>query len=179
MARSQIGAVKAGAGDQHHAADTGRGRGAAGFGHALDREAGGFRLDARRSSSATDGVTGIEHIEIGEFMRQQRWIGEADILIVGRDPRHRHRALRELRHAVAADVVGRDHRLAASDQHAQADVVAFRPFGFLDAPVAHFDALRYAAHRDRVGCVGAGAFGGLHQPLRQRRERGLVEQAGV
>ena len=112
-------------------------------------------------------------------MRQQRRIGEADILVVGRDPRHRHRALRKLRHAVAADVVGRDHRLAAADQHAQADIVAFRAFGFLDASVAHFDALRYAAHRDRIGRVGAGALGGLHQALRQRRERGLVEQVGM
>ena len=124
---------------------------------------------ARRSSSAVDGTLRIEQIEIGEFVRQQRRIGEADIFVVGRDPRHRHRALGELGDAVAADVVGRDHRLALADQHAQSDIVAFRTLGFLDPSVAHLDALRNAAHRDRIGGIGAGALGGLDQPLRQRR----------
>ena len=72
------------------------------------------------------------------------------------------------RDAVAADIVGRDHRLALADQHAQADIVAFGALGFLDAAVAHLDALRDAAHRDRVGGIGAGALGGLDQPLGQR-----------
>ncbi len=67
---------------------------------------------ARRSSSAVDGTLRIEQIEIGKIARQQRRIGEADIFVVGRDARHRHRALGEFRNAVAADVVGRDHRLA-------------------------------------------------------------------
>ena len=120
----------------------------------------------------------IEQIEIGELARQQRRIGKTDIFVVGRDPRHRHRAFGELRDAVAADVVGRDHGLALSDQHAQPDIVAFRTLGFLDAAVAHFDALRNAAHRDRIGRIRAGAFRRLDQPLRQRRERRLVEQIG-
>ena len=68
---------------------------------------------------------------------------------------------------IAADVVGRDHRLALADQHAQADVVALGAFGFLDAAVAHLDALRDAAHRDRIGRIGAGALGRLDQPLRE------------
>ena len=113
-----------------------------------------------------------------KFARQQRRIGEADIFVVGRDARHGDRALGQFRDAIAADVVGRDHGLALSDQHAQADIVAFGALGFLDAAVAHFDALRNAAHRDRVGGVRAGALGGLDQALRQRRERRLVEQIG-
>ena len=133
---------------------------------------------ARRSQFGGRGNRAIEQIEIGELARQQRRIGEPDIFVVGRDPRHRHRALGEFRDAVAGDVVGRDHGLALSDQHAQADIVAFRALGFLDAAVAHFDALRNAAHRDRVRGIGAGAFGGLDQALRQRRERRLVEQVG-
>ena len=146
--------------------------------HALDRERRGFRLDGAAFELGGRGHRAIEQIEIGELARQQRRIGEADIFVVGRDPRHRHRALGELRDAVAADVVGRDHRLALSDQHAQADIVAFGALGFLDAAVAHFDALRDAAHRDRIGGIGAGAFGGLDQALRQRRERRLIEQVG-
>ena len=51
---------------------------------------------ARRSSSAVDGGLRIEQIEIGEIARQQRRIGEPDIFVVGRDPRHRHRALGQL-----------------------------------------------------------------------------------
>ena len=133
---------------------------------------------ARRSSSAVVGTFAVEQIEIGEIVRQQRRIGETDIFVVGRHARHRHRALGELRDAVAGDVVGRDHGLALPDQHAQSDIVAFRALGFLDAAVAHLDALRDAAHRDRVGGIGAGALGGLDQALRQRRKRRLIEQVG-
>ena len=124
---------------------------------------------ARRSSSDGRRNVAVEQIEIGQIARQQRRIGETDIFVVGRDARHRHRALGELCDAVAADVVGRDHRLALADQHAQSDVVAFRALGFLDASVAHLDALRDAAHRNRIGGVRAGAPGGLDQALRQRR----------
>ena len=145
-------------------------------------------LTASAAASASHGAAfelggrgnrAIEQIEIGELARQQCRIGKPDIFVVGRDPRHRHRALGEFRNAVAADVVGRDHGLALPDQHAQSDIVAFGALGFLDAAVAHFDALRDAAHRDRVGRISAGAFGGLDQALRQRRERRLVEQVGV
>ena len=165
-------------GHQHHAANSGRGRRAARLGDALDRER--RRLPPRGAALELRGRgdLGIEQIEIGEIARQQRRIGEADIFVVGRDARHRDRALGEPGDAVAADVVGRDHRLALSDQHAQADIVAFRALGFLDASVAHLDALRNAAHRDRVGGVGAGALGRLDQPLRQRAQRGLIEQVG-
>ena len=40
------------------------------------------------------------------------------------------------------------------------------------------DALRDAAYRNRIGSVRARALGGLDQPLRQRRERRLIEQVG-
>jgi hypothetical protein len=76
-------------------------------------------------------------------------------------------------------IVGRDHRLALADEHPQADVVAFGALGLLDAPVTHLDALRDAAHCDRIRRVRTGTFGGLDQPLGQRRERRLVEQAGA
>ena len=165
-------------GDQHHAADSGRGRRAAGFGDALDRERGRFGFAGAAFELRRRGNLGIEQIEIGKIARQQRRIGETDIFVVGRDARHRDRALGKLGDAVAADVVGRDHRLALPDQHAQSDIVAFGAFGFLDAAVAHLDALRDAAHRDRVGGIRAGALGGLDQALRQRAQRGLIEQVG-
>jgi len=78
--------------------------------------------------------------------------------------------------AIAADIIGRDHRLALPDQHAQPDIIAFRALGFLDASVADFYALRNAAHRHRVGGVRAGAPGGLDKTLRQRAQGGLIEQ---
>ena len=80
--------------------------------------------------------------------------------------------------AIAGNIVGRDHGLALPDQHAQSDIVAFGSLGFLDPAIAHLDALRNAAHRNRIGGVRAGALGGLDQPLRQRRERRLIEQVG-
>ena len=175
---AQIGAVETGRGHQHHAADAGRGGSAAGFGHALDRKRGCFGLAGAAFELGRRGDVGIEQIEIGKFARQQRRIGKADILVVGRNPRHRHRALGELCDAVAADVVGRDHGLALAEQHAQADIVAFGALGFLDAAVAHLDALRDVAYRDRIGRIGAGAFGRLDKALRQRAQRALVEQIG-
>ena len=174
----KIRAVEAGRGHQHHAADAGRGRRPAGFADALDRERGRFGFAGAAFKFGCRGDLGIEQIEVGEIARQQGRIGEADIFVVGRHPRHRDGALGEFRDAIAADVVGRDHRLALSDQHAQSDIVAFGAFGFLDAPVAHLDALRDAAHRHRVGGVGAGAFGGLDEALRQRAQRRLIEQVG-
>ena len=133
---------------------------------------------ARRSSSPVVGIIAIEQIEIGELVRQQRGIGEADIFVVGRHAGHRDRALGELGDAVAGDVIGRDHGLALPDQHAQADIVAFGALGFLDPAVAHLDALRDATHRNRIGGVRARAFRGLDEALRQRRERRLIEQVG-
>ena len=120
----------------------------------------------------------VEQIEIGEIAREQRGIGKPDIFVVGRDARHRHRALGKFCDAVAADIVSGDHRLPPSDQHAQADIVTLGAFGFLDAAVADFDTLRNPAHRDRVGGIGAGMFGGLHQAMRQCAKRRLIEQAG-
>ena len=144
----------------------------------LTASAGGFGLTGAAFELRCRRHLGIEQIEIGEIARQQGRIGEADIFVVGRDARHRDGALGELGDAVAADVVGRDHRLPLSHQHAQPDIVAFGTLGFLDASVAHLDPLRNAAHRDRVGGIGAGAFRRLDQALRQRAQRGLVEQVG-
>ena len=171
--------MEAGGGHQHHAADSRRGRRAAGLGDALDRERRGFGFAGAAFEFRRRRHLGVEQIEIGEIARQQRGIGEADIFVVGRDPRHGDGALGEPGDTVAADVVGRDHRLALPHQHAQSDIVAFGALGFLDASVAHLDALRDAAHRHRVGGVGAGAPGRLDQPLRQRTQCGLIEQAGA
>ena len=144
----------------------------------LTREPRGFGFLGAPLQLRSRGNVGIEQIELGEIARQQRRIGEPDIFVFGRNARHRHRAFGELRDAVAGDVVGGDHRLALPDQHAQADIVAFGALGFLDAAVAHLDALRDAAHRNRIGGVSAGAFGGLDQALREVRQHRLIEQTG-
>ena len=171
--------MEAGRGHQHHAADAAGGRRAARFGHALDRKARRFRLAGAALEFGRRGNFAVEQIEIGELARQQRGIGETDIFVVRRDAGHRDRPLGEFCNPIAGNVVGRDHGLALSDQHAQSDIVAFGALGFLDPAVTHFDALRNAAHRNRVGGVRARALGGLDQPLRQRRQRRLVEQAEV
>ena len=63
--------------------------------------AGGLGFERAALELGGRGHVGIEQIEIGEVAREQRGIGEADIFVVGRDARHRHRALGEL---------GRRHR---------------------------------------------------------------------
>ncbi len=170
--------MEAGTGNQHHAADSGRGRCAARFGHALDRERGRFGFAGAAFKLRCRWHLGVEQIEIGEIARQQRRVGKADIFVVRRDTRHCDGALRELCDAIATDVVGGDHRLAPSHQYAQSDIIALRALGFLDASITDLYPLRNVAHRDRVGGVRAREFGGLNETLRQRAERGLVEQVG-
>ena len=66
--------------------------------------------------------------------------------------------------------------MPSSDQNAQADVITFRTLGFLDAAIAHLDALRDAAHRDGISSIGARALRRFDQTLRKRAERGLIEK---
>ena len=133
---------------------------------------------ARRSSSDVEGTSRSSRSRSANSRAKQRRIGETDIFVVGRDAGHRDRPLGEFCNPVAGNVVGRDHGLALPDQYAQPDIVAFGALGFLDPAITHFDALRDAADRDRVGGVRARAPGGLNQPLRQRRQRRLIEQVG-
>jgi len=90
-----------------------------------------------------------------------------------------HRALGQSRNAVAAHVVGRNHRLALADQHAQADIVALGALALLDASVAQLDGLRDAAHRHGIGRIGARASGSLDQPLGKRAQGRLIEQVAT
>ncbi len=130
-----------------------------------------FKLRHRRQVA-------VDQIEVGELSRQQALVGEPGIFVFRRDARHRHRALGQSLAAVAGQVVGGDHRLAAADQHAQAEIVAFGAFRFFNRAVAHFDRQRHAAHHDGVGGIGAGRAGGFHQPFGAVGEGGLVEQGG-
>ena len=118
----------------------------------------------------------IDQIEIGKIVRQQCRVGEPGIFVFRRRARHRHRALGQRRAAVACHVVGRHHRLAFADQHAQAEIVAFGALALFHRAVAHLDRQRHSAHRHRVGGVGAARERGLHQPLGAVGEGGLVEQ---
>ena len=108
-------------------------------------------------------------------MRQQRRIGEPGIFVLGRRAGHCHRALGQ-RAGIAGHVVGRDHRLAPANQHAQAEIVAFRSLALLHRPVTHLDRQRHRAHRHGVGGIGPAAQGGLDQPLGAVGEGGLVKQ---
>ncbi len=174
--RAEIGAAKTVAGHQHHAADAGRGRGAARLGDALDREAGRFGRARHGLELADRRQLGIDQIEIGKVVRQQGRIGEPGEFVFRRGARHRHRALGQRRAAVARRVVGGYHRLAFADQDAQAEIVAFGALAFLHRAVAHLDRQRHRAHRHRVGGVGAGRARGLDQPLGAVGQGGLVEQ---
>ena len=169
-------AMEAVARHQHQAADAGRGRGAAGFADARDRHGRRLRLARAPFQHADVGHVGIEQIERGRVVRQQRRIGEAGEAVVGRGARHGHRALGQRRKAVAVEIVGRDHRLLPADEDAQPEIVAFGALRFLDGAVAHLDRQRHAAHGDRVGLVGAGALGGGDDPFGDVGEGGLVEE---
>jgi hypothetical protein len=75
-----------------------------------------------------------------------------------------------------ADIVGRYHRLAASDQDAQSDIVALGPFGFVNRAVADLHAHGHRADRDGIGGIGPRLAGGGNQPFGERRQGGLIKQ---
>ena len=130
---------------------------------------------ARSSSAATGGSSGSSRSRSGNDFASKARIGEAGELVLGRDLRHRDRALGE-RRDVARDVVGRHDRGAAADEDAQTDVVAFGALGFLDRAFAHADRKRHRAHRDRVGGIGAGAARRGDQTFGEIGQSGLVEK---
>ena len=178
MPRADGRAVKAGAGHQHHAADAGGGRRAAGFADAVDGKRCRLRCLGARFQHVDAGHGGIEQIEIGKGVREQSRVGEAGELVVGRSARHGDGAFGQRIEAVAVEVVGRNRRLLMADQDAQADVVALGALQFLDRAVAHLDRKRDRAHGDRIGLVGAGAPRGADEALGKIGEGGLVEQRG-
>jgi hypothetical protein len=175
LARAQIGAAKAVAGRQHHPADAGRSRGAFRLGDALDGEARRLGAHGALLEHGDRRQFRIKQIELRKVACQERRFGEPGEAILGRDPRHGDRALRQLIDIVL-DVVGRHHRLAFSDQDPQADIVALGALGALHLAVAHLDRGRHGTDRDRIGRVGAGAPRRRHQALGEIGERGLVEQ---
>ena len=178
MPRADGGAVKAVARHQHHAADPGRRRGAARFGDAGNAEPGRFGLPRPLFQHFHRGHVGIEQVEIGERLRQQRRIGEAGEFVLGRRARHGDGPLGQAIDAVAADVIGRDRRLLVADDDAQADIVAFGALRFLDRAVAYIDRERNRTHGDRVGFIGAGAARGRDQAAGEIGEGGLIEERG-
>ena len=127
---------------QHHAADSGRRRRAAGFGHALDGESRRPRLrSARRSSSAVEGISGSSRSRSGnrspaaQDRRARRYLSSG--------------ATRAMATARSASLATPSPLTSLVDTTAwrcptstrKPDIVAFRALGFLDRAVAHLDAL--------------------------------------
>ncbi len=103
-------------------------------------------------------------------------IGEAGETVVGRGARHRDGAFGQSVQAIALQIIGRDDGLLASDDDAQAEVVAFRALGFFDGAVAHLDGQRDRTNRERIGLIGAGAARGIHEAFGELGEVGLIEK---
>src|SRR6185312_4087887 len=116
------------------------------------------------SSSATDGILPSIRSRSGKFFANSLASARPAYLSSGAA-----RAIATARSASAA--------VPASDM-SLAEIVALAAFGFFDRAVAHLDADRHAAHRDRIGGVGACRARRLHQPLGAGEEGGLVEQRG-
>ena len=179
VARSEIGAAKSAARHQHHAADAGGSRGAAGLGDAFDRDRGALRGRGERLEVADARHRVVEQIEIGQIAREPLRLGETGEPVLRRGARHRDDALGDRVDdavAVAGEIVGRNHRLAAADEGAQADIVAFGALRGLDASVAYVDRLGDAAHRDGIRRIGAVTARRLDQPLGDLCETRLIEE---
>ena len=123
-------------------------------------------------------MSGSSRSRLGNSRAKQRRIGKPGEAIVRCGARHGDRALGQPVEAVAVEIVGRDNRLLAPDENAQADIVAFGALQFLDGVVAHLHRKRHRAHRERVGLVGAGAPRGGNKPFGEIGEGGLIEKRG-
>ncbi len=132
---------------------------------------------ASASSSCTVGSARSIRSRSGQSCASRLGVGEAGEFVFRRGLGHGHGARGE-RIGIAGEVVGGDHRLALADQHAQAEIVAFRALRFLDRALAQFERERQRAHRHGVGGIGAGRARGLDQPFGVVGEGGLVEQGG-
>jgi hypothetical protein len=73
-------------------------------------------------------------------------------------------------------VIGRDHRLALSDQHAQPDVIAFRALGFLDASIADSTPCETPRTATASAASAPALLAASTRTLRQRAQGGLIEQ---
>jgi hypothetical protein len=162
VTRSDRRAVEAMACHQHQSTDTGGGGGAARLGDASNGETGGFRLAGKSFEFIDLRHFRIDEVERRQFARQKFPIGEPGKAILRRRTRHGDGALGQGVKPVALEVVGRNHRLLAADDDAQAEIVALGALGFLDGAVAHLDRKRHRTHGERVGLIGAGATRGGH-----------------
>ena len=117
----------------------------------------------------------IEQIEVRNVPGKLRRIGKTGERVFGSGPRHGDRALGELGD-VGLDVVGRHHRLARPDKHAQPHVIALGALGFFHGALAHLDRKGHGAHGECVRRVGAGAASGRDEPVGEVGQRGLVKE---
>ena len=160
------GAVKAVARHQHHAADAGRGRGAAGFGDAGHGKRGRFRRLRALFQHVDRRHVGIEQIEIGEvFARSSAGSARPANAILRRRARHGDRAFGQRIDAVALMSLVDTTACLRPTRTRKPEIVALGALRFLDRAVAHLDRQRHRAHRDGIGRVGAGAPRGGDQAL--------------
>ena len=146
---------------QHQSAEPGAGAAAAGIGDALDRKGGVFGSERVLFQPLRRNFGVVVEVEIADRSGQPRRVGETLIWIFRRHPRHRDGAPGELMRVGSGG--RRDTGNALAHEHAQRNVVALRQFGRLDLAEPHGNAARAAAHRDRIGRVGASLPGGLDQ----------------
>ena len=161
---------------QHHPADTCRGGRAARFGDAGNGEPGGLGLTGARFKDIHARHVGIDEVELRQFVRQLRAVGQPGEAVFRRRACHRDRALGQRIEAFALEIVGRNDRLLAADDDAQAEIVSLGALRFLDRAVAHLDRQRDRANGQRVGLIGAGAAGGANESFGKIGEIGLIEK---
>ena len=180
VARAEIGAAEAVAGHQHHAADAGRRGRAAGFAHALHGERRPLRrARAIASSSRRRAARGSSRSRSGKSCassagsaRPAYWSsGATRAIATARSAERRDAVAASCRWSRPPPGCGRPARAGRCRRLRSARI----PRPRRRAPRR----LRHAAHRHRVGGIGAGRSRGLDQPLRERGERRLIEQVGI
>ena len=147
---------EAGAGGKRKGRARQRGGAAVGIGHPGDGARRLFRRQRGFAQILRARLCLIGQIEIAGLLREQRiGAGEARIGILGRQPRHFHRARCQHAQTLGREIAGADRGVAAADEDAQADFLAFGAFDVLQCAQPHGDALGGRGAGHRIGGVGA------------------------
>ena len=102
------------------------------------------------------GLLAVVEIELGQLARDLVGIGEPGIAVLRHRPGDRQRVLDQALQARAVEIAGRDHRLAAADEHPQAEVAALRALDLLELAEPPGRAEAGALDQHRIGGIGAG-----------------------
>ena len=135
-------------------------------GHPGHRDRRGFDTFGHCAQGLRVGFSAVVEIERGGIVAQQQGcVGQPGIGVGRRQPRHRHRALRQFVERGIAKIGRTDRGRTTTGKHAQPDMFGFGTLDIFERAQPHRHALRGIGEIERVAMAGAGGLGPAQQRL--------------